>query len=330
MQSKIVIFRALKLGDMLCFIPTLKAIRATFPYSEITLICHKSLIPFLERYRELIDVIEPFPGFPGMPEQDFNVKNVTAFISRMQNQNFENAFQLHGSGEISNLLVSLFGAKITYGFYREGFYCPNEESYKFYPENLSEIDRCLSMMDLIGPSDFDKDLEFPLFPSDFQELSNHMGLLTRPYYCIHPGASTESKRWSKKGFAYVADYLREKGFEIIFTGSKFERELVTDIQGMMRGHSIDSASWDLPLGPLSALIHESQGVICNDTGVSHLASALKKPSIVLFSETDPNRWAPLNMNLHHSLYRPSLEELIYEINTFFFGPDFQLKNMELT
>lgn len=319
----IAIFRALKLGDMLCAVPSLRAIRKAYPLAHISLIGLATAESLVKRYPEYIDEFIVFSGFPGMPETDPSAKGVLNFLSNLQGREFDLAIQLHGSGELSNSVVSLLGAKRTAGLYRPQHFCPDSKLYSVYSEEISEVHRCMSALNKLAIQDEDDALEFPLLEEDFMasdavlESSN---LARESFYCIHPGASTESKRWSPLNFARVADFLVEKGSSVLFTGSSMEADLVTEIRDLMNYHSVDAASLNLALGPLGALIKSSRGMICNDTGVSHLCAALKVPSIVIFSETDPARWAPLNHSLHQWIYRPSVEEVNFKINHFFINP----------
>jgi hypothetical protein len=43
---------------------------------------------------------------------------------------------------------------------------------------------------------------------------------------------------------------------------------------------------------LGALVAVAGRVVCGDTGVAHLATALGTPSVLLFGPTSPARWGP--------------------------------------
>ena len=52
---------------------------------------------------------------------------------------------------------------------------------------------------------------------------------------------------------------------------------------------------------LAALLSRSRLLISNDTGVSHLAAALRVPSVVISHNSDPLRWTPPEAPSHRVL-----------------------------
>src|SRR5262249_39522148 len=72
----------------------------------------------------------------------------------------------------------------------------------------------------------------------------------------------------------------------------------------MHAQCIDLATPGFTFGAMAALLKNSRLVITNDTGTSHLAAALKTPSVVIFTASDPQRSAPLDTTLHYAVHAP--------------------------
>lgn len=302
----IVIVRSLPgLGDLLCCVPTLRALRSAFPNSSITLIGLPGSQGFVQRFPHYLNHWLEFPGFPGIPEVVVSPQKVVKFLAQAQAFHFDLALQLHGSGSFINSFVMLLGARQTAGFFPATFSCPDPQTFFPYPDHEPEIWRNLRLLEGLGISLQGDHLEFPLDSADWLEwktiCATH-GLAAHSYICLHPGASVSARRWGYEAFAAVGDALAAQGWQIVLTGTTAELELTQAVAQTMRFPAINLAGCT-SLGAIAALLKQSRLLICNDTGVSHLATALSVPSVVIFSDSDPHRWAPLDRKLHRIIQR---------------------------
>jgi ADP-heptose:LPS heptosyltransferase len=224
--------------------------------------------------------------------------------------NFDVLIQMHGNGSIINPMMSMLGANRMAGFCEENRYRP-DENFMIYPEDCPEIEKHLQLMSFLGiPSDGDH-LEFPVTDkekAEFRALSNAYNLFSGQYVCIHPGARDLRRWWSPEKFAHAADYLAEKGYTIVITGTASEKETTTLVTDAMSYPSINLAGIT-NLGTLTLLIRNAAMLLSNDTGVSHIASATKTPSVIVFLASDPKRWAPLNKERHHIVLRDESDNM---------------------
>jgi ADP-heptose:LPS heptosyltransferase len=281
-------------------VPTLRALRATLPEAHLTLISLRNAGSFVARFPHYLNDWLEFPGYPGIPEVPVSSPRIVSFLANAQLHNFDLALQMHGNGTYINCFTMLLGARLNAGFFPAQMYCPDRDRFLPYPEHEPEIWRLLRLMEFLGvplQGDF---LEFPILQSDWEEfkaIALVHNLRRGNYICIHPGASVPERCWSYRYFAAVADTLAAQGYQVVLTGTSSEWTLTETIVQTMQFPAINLAG-QTSLGAIAALLKHSRLLICNDTGVSHLAAALEVPSVVIFTHSDPRRWAPLNRQRH--------------------------------
>ncbi len=309
---RLAVFRALQLGDMLCAVPALRALRAALPRTHITLIGLPWARAFAERFRIYVDDFIAFPGHPDLPEQPVRQDQLASFHALVRASRFDLALQLHGSGQISNAIVRGFGARAIAGYCSETTKCGIEDFFLHYPDQGHEAQRLLDLVSFLGAPGACLQLEFPLTAADESELrASGLAADLEPgaYFCIHPGARAPDRRWPPQHFADVADRLCEEfGLRAVITGSEAESALAHEVVSRMRHVPVNAAA-PISVGAMAALMSRARLLVCNDTGVSHIAAALRLPSVVVFSKSDMERWAPLDATLHRCVWDPDGQQV---------------------
>jgi ADP-heptose:LPS heptosyltransferase len=101
----------------------------------------------------------------------------------------------------------------------------------------------------------------------------------------------------------VARALHCDGHHVVLTGGPGERELALSVardaglptDRVLAGHT--------DLAALAALVASARLVVSGDTGVGHLATGYRVPSVVLFGPVPPKWWGPpADRPWHRALY----------------------------
>jgi ADP-heptose:LPS heptosyltransferase len=301
---KIAIFRALYLGDMLCVIPTIRAIRQFFPEADITLVGLPWQSSFVKRFNMYFDRFLEFPGWPGLPEQTPDSAKIFKFLNHVRTEKFDLIFQMQGNGRITNDMCKLWGGRYVCGLKRHEEKIADAALFPSSEDDEHEILRFLKLTDSLSIPHAGTDLEFPFDTSElaaFENIRSELGLSDKNYICIHPGARDRNRRWRKENFAFISQQLFDKGFQVVLTGSMEEENLLASVQAQMPHPVINIIDrlGDVDVGTLALIIKNSRMLVSNDTGVSHIAAGVKTPSVIIFStDSNFNKRRPLNTNLH--------------------------------
>lgn len=102
-----------------------------------------------------------------------------------------------------------------------------------------------------------------------------------------PGASKNTKKWTKEGFGELANLIYEKyGKETVLIGGKEDEELCNEIDKISGGHTINMAG-KLSLKESGALLSRASFLVTNDSGPFHIARGVKCKTFVIFGPTSP-------------------------------------------
>jgi ADP-heptose:LPS heptosyltransferase len=281
-RPTVLALRALAIGDLLVAVPALRALRRAHPGHRLVLATGAALAPLVDRIGG-VDALLPTPDPAAVP---------------WSGPPPDVAVNLHGTGPQSHrALDALHPAR------RIGFRCAEAGPGWRGPAwaavaaaHPHERARWCALLRAAGiPADPD-DLHLPGRPA---RAAGPAPVL------VHPGAAFGAKRWPVERFAAVAAALDTPGSPVLVTGSAAERALAHEV-ARRAGLAADRVvAGRTDLGQLCDLVAGAALVVSGDTGIAHLASAHRVPSVVLFGPVDPARWGPPADGPHVALAHPA-------------------------
>jgi ADP-heptose:LPS heptosyltransferase len=174
-----------------------------------------------------------------------------------------------------------------------------------WPRHGTEIERCLALTDALGAPRAGLQLDFPLTDIDRRDARSVLaeaGVEGR-FAIVHPGSPLPSRRWAPDRFAAVADALAAHGCTVLATGSAAESPLTAAVLAASHRPHKDLGGRTPTLGSLGALVESASIVVANDAGISHIAAALRTPSVIVSCGSEVPRWAPLDRQRHRIQWR---------------------------
>jgi ADP-heptose:LPS heptosyltransferase len=291
----VAVVRALPgVGDLLCAVPALRAVRAAHPRAQVTLVGLAAARWFVDRYPGLVDDLLAVEGVPGLPEVAPDAAAALRFYAAAQGRRFDLALQVHGDGTTTNPLTTLLGARHQVTARRPGGWRPPGTAVA-YPTG-PEIHRLLAVTTAAGCPPAGDHVDLPVTPAERAAAGALAG--PGPYACLHPGASRPANRWPPDRFAAVGDRLAAAGLRVVVTGTAGEAPLAAAVAAAMAAPATDLCG-RTGIGALAAVFAGAGVVVSNDTGAAHVAAAVRAPSVVVYPAAgDPDRWAPLDRARH--------------------------------
>jgi len=275
---RILVLRALKLGDFLTGVPAYRALRRAYPSAEIVLAAPRTLEPLRELVGDAIDRIADAQPLAPLAN-DVHGADI--------------GVNLHGRGPQSHRVLLAAGVRDLIAFRNDEI--PESAGGPERDPAEHEVTRWCRLLRHHGISADPRELDLAVPPVLVPSRIRGATL-------IHPGAASEARRWPAERWIEVARAEQRLGRAVIVTGGREETDLahrVADAAGIPTTHVYAGRT---NLRELAALVAAAGRVVCGDTGVAHLATAYRTPSVVLFGPIPPTAWGPPLRPYHRVLW----------------------------
>ncbi len=282
-QAPVVLaLRALGLGDFVTGLPALSLLRAALPEHQVVLAAPEvfaPLVPLIPAIDRLLPAGELQPLVPVPPRLDV-------------------AIDLHGNGPASRRLLSALQPRRLYGCAS-----PSGEAMAYsvgppWRAGEHEVSRWCRLVTEVLPTPAGGWSE----PAGGWQAVGFLRLppvaVPEAVTVLHPGAAAPARRWPASRYACVAAALADRGHRVVVTGGPAERSLAQAVAS----EAGVPALLDLSLVELLALVGRARLVICGDTGLAHVASNYRTPSVLLFGPVSPALGGPPADGPHRVLW----------------------------
>jgi ADP-heptose:LPS heptosyltransferase len=273
---RLVVLRALGLGDFLTGVPALRALARAFPGHARVLAAPAPLGALAEPLGWAVvptGELEPLPRSLHRPDMLVN---------------------LHGRGPQSHEIVLAARPRRRIWFEHPDV-APSHGSPP-WRAGEHEVERWCR---LLSESGIEAD------PAELAIVPPHgaAGPSARGASVVHPGAASAARRWPAERFAAVARAEADTGRRVLVTGSAAELPLAREVGRAAGLPESDVLAGSTDLAGLARVVAAADRVVCGDTGVAHLATALGTPSVVVFGPTSPEEWGPpAHLSRHRVLW----------------------------
>lgn len=290
--QKVLVVRLDQIGDLMCALPVFPALRKCFPKAEITALVGEGGDAILKGNPYLNDVIVFSPNWFSRAHTD-SARRQSFFdvVAELQERRFDIGYDLRG--DLRNILLMALGGvryRTAYGIAGGAGLVHDVPPYD---ETLHQAELDIH---LIGGTRTKDRLVPELYLTEEERRSAAERLAPAgvrtgdTLIAIHPEAGYPSKEWGTDSFKKLMErLLAETGAKILIFGLGENADQLA--QCFSRSGRVINFAGKLTLRGMIAMMSQCHLFIGNDSGPSHIASALGIPAVVIASGTNLyERW----------------------------------------
>jgi len=280
---KIAIVKLSALGDVVHALVALQFVKKKFPNIQIDWIVESSFAPVLENNPDINAIYKV--NLKKIKKDKFSIFKQIKLIRKIALNNYD--LVIDAQGLFKSALVSKLLKSKTVGFDKNSI--RETIASTFYnhkvsiPYEANAIDRNVAVISEslnveVSHQDILNKKSFLFYFNEDKSIYDYLSHEQKNVVFVI-GASKNNKMYSKEKFANIINKLDCNS--LIIWGSKEEKEMAEFIASNSEAKILPR----IDLNSVKALISKADLVIGNDTGPTHMAWALNRPSITLFGNT---------------------------------------------
>ncbi len=292
---KVLVVRLRSIGDTVLSTPSLIALRRFLPDAQIDILLEDWVAPVLENFDAVDNVLSVSKDL----QKRFQLAR------KIRKTKYDVAFNLHG-GTTAGFFVRASGAKYRVGYadYQYNFLYNRKLSSAsdfWQREFTHSAEQQLALLGFVGVPVEDKPkTRLNVSEKALSSIESKIPHLKSQIALFHPSAAFNTKQWATENFTRVAEFLSKKGFQIVAVAAKKESEVLENLKKLSKVPILTFD--DLTLPEITALASIAKIFVGNDSGIAHIASAVKTPSVVIFGSSNRNHWRPWTDAPHEIVY----------------------------
>ena len=280
------------IGDTIMAQPMFARLHARFPGLQLDALAPRWVAPVLQRMGEISEIVDSPFG-----HGQLSLKPRWRLARELAARNYDAVYVLPNSLK-SALVPFMAGIPRRIGFIGESRYGLINVRHTLDKAALPlMVERFAQLAEAPGAA-LPKPIFYPKIRStaaDQLKTLTELGL-ERPARIVAfcPGAEYgPAKRWPAAHFASLAKSLAERGYAIWLFGSPKDHAVAEEISQLAPGLCRNLCG-STSLGQAVDLLAMTDLVVCNDSGLMHVAAALDRPLVTLYGSSSPGFTPPLS------------------------------------
>jgi lipopolysaccharide heptosyltransferase II len=290
---RVLVVRLRSIGDTVLATPSLYALRRFLPTAQIDILLEDWVAPVLEGCTDVDNVLTIERG---------STVARARFARSLRAADYDVAYNLHG-GTTATLLMRAANARHRIGYADYQYsrllnHAAPPATALWGQEKTHSVEQQLALLGWTGVPVSDRPYtRLTVTAEAARSVSKRLEACgfneATPFALVHPTAAFESKQWATENFARVAESLAARGLRVAALAAPNQAPILEALQKECAVRV--EAFTDFSLPEVTALSARARIFVGNDSGIAHIAAAVRTPTVVVFGSSNVAHWRPWTM-----------------------------------